>query len=201
MLLVQAYPSFEYRYLRNMLARDETIELHTVLQEADVEHADAGPGGPARVSRAPRRAVRLRRDHPGRRQPGAAERAVLAEPGRFCDQKAKGGALVLLAGPKYMPLAYRDTPLAAADADRPRPAPAVPDPDEPLTEGFVVEPTNWAWPARAMQLGDTPSRDARRSGSTCRRLYWMLEAPDLKPGVRVLAEHPTRWAATGTACR
>ena len=39
-LLVQAYPSFEYRFLRNMLARDETIELNTVLQDADVEYVE-----------------------------------------------------------------------------------------------------------------------------------------------------------------
>ena len=39
-LLVQGYPSFEYRFLRNMLARNETIELHTVLQDADVEYAE-----------------------------------------------------------------------------------------------------------------------------------------------------------------
>ena len=43
-LLVQGYPTFEYRYLRNMLQRDETIQLHTFLQEADAEYAaqDAG---------------------------------------------------------------------------------------------------------------------------------------------------------------
>jgi hypothetical protein len=28
-------------------------------------------------------------------------------------------------------------------------------------------------------------------------LYWLLEVPELKPGVRVLAEHPTRLAADG----
>jgi len=38
-LLVQAYPSFEFRYLRNLLQRDDTIALHSVLQEADLEHA------------------------------------------------------------------------------------------------------------------------------------------------------------------
>ena len=42
-LLAQAYPSYEYRFLRNMLARDETIDLHTVLQEADVEFARQDP--------------------------------------------------------------------------------------------------------------------------------------------------------------
>src|SRR5262249_34000206 len=34
-LLVQAYPSYEFRYLKNMLERDTTIKLDTFLQEAD----------------------------------------------------------------------------------------------------------------------------------------------------------------------
>ena len=33
-LLVQGYPSYEYRYLRNVLSRDKSIELHTLLQDA-----------------------------------------------------------------------------------------------------------------------------------------------------------------------
>ena len=40
MLLVQAYPSFEFRYLKNMLERDSTIQLKTVLQDADLEYAE-----------------------------------------------------------------------------------------------------------------------------------------------------------------
>ena len=57
-LLVQAYPNYEFRYLRNMLERDETIELNTVLQDADPEHAEQDAAGAAGVSGPPRRAVR-----------------------------------------------------------------------------------------------------------------------------------------------
>ena len=39
-LLVQAYPNYEFRYLKNMLERDSTIELKTVLQDADLEYAE-----------------------------------------------------------------------------------------------------------------------------------------------------------------
>ena len=41
-LLVQAYPSFEFRYLKEMLKRDNTIQLRYLLQEADVDftHGD-----------------------------------------------------------------------------------------------------------------------------------------------------------------
>ncbi len=37
-LLVQSLPNFEYRYLKHMLGRDETIELKCVLQEADQDY-------------------------------------------------------------------------------------------------------------------------------------------------------------------
>ena len=37
MLLVDGSPRFEYRFLRNMLGRDKTIELHTLLQDADID--------------------------------------------------------------------------------------------------------------------------------------------------------------------
>ena len=40
---------------------------------------------------------------------GAAALQNLAD---FVGQPAKGGGLVLIAGPAYMPAAYRDTPLA-----------------------------------------------------------------------------------------
>ncbi|MBL9124123.1 MAG: VWA domain-containing protein, partial [Planctomycetaceae bacterium] len=38
-LLVQSYPNYEFRYLKHMLERDSTIELKTLLQEADPEYA------------------------------------------------------------------------------------------------------------------------------------------------------------------
>ena len=58
-LLVQAYPSFEYRFLRNMLARDETIDLqHGPAGRRRGVHR-AGQDVAAAVSRPPRRVVRL----------------------------------------------------------------------------------------------------------------------------------------------
>ena len=83
-LLAQAYPSFEFRYLRNMLARDETIELRTVLQDADIEHSEQDPTA--------LRVFPVRRDELfaydviilGDVNPRPAERRKLAVAGRFC---------------------------------------------------------------------------------------------------------------------
>ena len=194
-LLVQAYPSFEFRFLRNMLARDETIELSTVLQDADVEYAEQ--------DKAALRTFPVRRDELftydviilGDVNPALLSAASLQNLADFVDQPGKGGAMILVAGPKYMPQAYRDTPLARLlpfDVGSLR----YPDPGRPLSEGFIVQPTELGLASPALQLGDTPE-ETRAIWQNLPPLYWMVEAVDWKPGVRVLAEHPTRTMRDG----
>jgi hypothetical protein len=194
-LLVYAYPSFEYRYLRNMLQRDETIALNTVLQDADLEHAEQDASA--------LRAFPLRRDELfaydvvilGDANPTLLGSAALKNLVDFVDQPAKGGALVLVAGPSFMPAAYRNTPLArllpfAADGGR------FPNPADAITESFVVQPTDLGLADPAMQLGNT----REETEAIWRRLApvdWLLPLPPLKPGVRVLAEHPKQTDADG----
>ena len=194
-LLVQAYPSFEFRYLRNMLQRDEMIALHTVLQEADLEHAEQDASA--------LRVFPLRREELfaydvvilGDANPALLSAAALQNLADFVDQPAKGGALVLIAGPAFMPAAYGQTPLGrllpfAAEKVH------APDPAQVLAEGFVVQPTDIGLMSPAMQLGDTPA-DTQEIWRHLAPLYWLLELPRLKPGVRVLAEHPTRLGPDG----
>ena len=205
-LLVQAYPSFEFRYLRNLLQRDETIALHTVLQEADLEHAQQDASA--------LRVFPLRREELfaydvvifGDVNPALLSTAALQNLADFVDQPAKGGALVLIAGPSYMPAAYRETPLArllpfvvgqGAIAQRGSPPLGRGAGGEGvLREGFVVQPTDLGLASPAMQLGDTPE-ETREIWRNLAPLYWLLELPELKPGVRVLAEHPTRVGPDG----
>jgi hypothetical protein len=194
-LLAQAYPSFEYRFLRNMLARDPTIELRTVLQEADAEQAEE--------DKAALPAFPVRRDELfaydviilGDVNPALLGGPTLRNLADFVQQPGKGGALVLLAGPRYMPLAYRDTPLMALlpfDLAGVR----YPATNKPLAEGFVVEPTELGLASPPMQLGDTPEQ-SRTLWRGLAPLYWMVELSDLKPAARVLAEHPSRTGPDG----
>ena len=194
-LLVQAYPSFEYRFLRNMLARDETIELHSLLQDAEMEYAEQ--------DKTALRVFPVRRDDLfaydvvilGDVNPTLLSPTALQNLSDFVDQSGKGGALVLLAGPRFMPQAFRDTPLARL---MPFELGSVryPDPNKPLLEGFVVQPTEMGLACPAMQLGDSPE-ESRAIWQKLPPLYWMVEAADLKPAARVLAEHPTRLAPDG----
>lgn len=194
-LLVQAYPNFEFRYLRNMLRRDETISLSTVLQESDVEHVEQDTSA--------LKAFPLKRSELfgydvvifGDVNPGLLGSAALQNLAEFVEQPEKGGALVVIAGPEYMPSAYGSTPLgrllpfAAETAKRP-------DPSKTLREGFVVQPTDLGLASPSMQLGDTPEETAKIWHELA-PLYWLLEVPRLKQGVRVLAEHPTRVGPDG----
>ncbi|MGD0900431.1 MAG: vWA domain-containing protein, partial [Thermoguttaceae bacterium] len=154
-LLAQACPSFEYRFLRNMLLRDKTIELHTVLQDADVEYAEE--------DKAALRGFPVRRDELfsydvvilGDASPALLGGPILQALADFVDQPGKGGALVLVAGPQFMPRAYRDTPLGAILPFDPATV-RYPDPTKPLVDGFVVQPTELGLASPPMQLGDTP---------------------------------------------
>ena len=188
-LLAQASPGFEFRYLRNVLNRDETIELHTVLQDADPQHAEQD-----------KTALRM---FPERREdlfsydviilgdldPSLLGASAMQNLAAFVDQPGKGGALVLIAGPMYMPMAYRDTPLAKLMPIDPGSV-RLPDPNQPITEGFVLKPTELGLASPAMQLGDSPA-ETQAIWQNLPELYWFADAPDLKPAARVLAEHPT----------
>ncbi len=193
-LLVANAPTFEFRYLANMLRRDPTIELHTLLQQADPNHAEQDASA--------LRAFPASRDELfaydavifGDVDPALLSPASLRNLADFVDQPAQGGELVLIAGPNFMPAAYAQTPLArllpfAAGGER------LPDP-KTLREGFVVQPTDAGLANPAMQLSDVPSEN-HRIWQSLAPLYWLLELPELKPGVRVLAEHPTLPAADG----
>jgi len=194
-LLVQAYPNFEFRYLRNMLQRDATIELNTVLQDADLEYAEQDASA--------LRVFPVRRDDLfsydviifGDVDPALLSASMMQNLVDFVDQPGKGGALVLIAGERYMPSAYRGTPLARLmpiNIDGVRYPPL----DRAITEGFVVRPTELGLASPAMQLGDTPVQ-TRAIWQNLPPLYWMLEVPELKPAARILAEHPDRLGPDG----
>ncbi len=189
-LLVQAYPNYEFRYLRNMLGRDETIELGTVLQDADPQYAEqdasALPVFPVGRDELFSYDVILLGDV----NPALLSDAILQNLADFVDHEGKGGALVLMAGERYMPGAYGNTPLARL---MPVELGSVryPDPNLPITEGFQVRPTELGLSSPPMQLGDTLA-ETRTIWENLPPLYWLLETPDLKPAALVLAEHPTR---------
>ena len=183
-LLAHAYPNYEFRYLKNMLERDGTIEFHTVLQESDPEYATAD-----------KTALRLL---PHRREelfaydvivladvnPGFLSSSVLENVAAFVEDK--GGGVIMIAGPQFNPQAFAGTPLSRLVPIASRETGA-----GPWRDGFQVVPTALGLESPPFQLGDSPN-ETRRIWSELPPLYWFCEATSLRPAARVLAEHPTR---------
>jgi hypothetical protein len=101
----------------------------------------------------------------------------------------------MIAGPEFMPSAFRDTPLARLMPIDPNSVRA-PDPAQVQSEGFQVQPTELGLATAPMQLGDTPA-ETREVWANLPPLYWLMEVPDLKPAARVLAVDPNRLGHDG----
>jgi hypothetical protein len=192
-LLVQSYPSYEFRYLKHLLERDSTVKLRTVLQEADPEYVQLDETALA--------VFPVRREELfdydvlvfGDVNPAFLSATALTNIAAFVEEK--GGGAVFVCGPLYMPLAYRDTPLAELlpiDFDRVAGA----DPGEIINEPFQIQPTEAGLAGATMQLGDTLA-ETTEIWRQLPPLYWRFAAPALKPAARVWAEHPVRATAEG----
>jgi hypothetical protein len=107
----------------------------------------------------------------------------------------KGGGVVFIAGPRYTPLEYRDTPLAdllPIDFH----AGGGPDPGQVVNEPYLLEPTDLGLAGPTMQLGDSPAETVE-IWRKLPPLYWYFEPPALKRAAHVWAEHPVRMLADG----
>lgn len=199
-LYVQAYPSYDFRYLKTLLGRslkrdstDKAIELTTVLQDADLEYAE--------LDETAARVFPVNQDELfaydvlifGDVNPAFLSRAVMENIVAFVEQR--GGGLVVLAGPQHTPLAYRDTPLARLLPVNLETA-SLPPPGAALDRGFVPQPTRLGMASPQMQLADT----LPASLAVWREMpesYWSLTAADLRPGARTLAADPSRIGSAG----
>ncbi len=199
-LFVQEYPSYEFRYLNTLLERGlnrggtaKAIQLTTVLQEADA--------GFVELDKTAQRVFPVSRDQLfaydvvifGDVNPSYLSRPAMENLAAFVQQR--GGGLVLIAGPRHTPLAYRDTPLETLFPIKLDTA-SLPDPQSLIEQSFRPEPTRLGVSSPQLQLADD-SAESLDVWQHLPRLRWLLAAPDLRPATRVLAEHPTRTGPNG----
>jgi hypothetical protein len=197
-LLVQATPSYEFRMLKQMLQRElnrdqpaegKTRGFRTVLQEADLEYVD--------TDKTAERLFPVSRDELfaydvlifGDVNPAMLSPSIMQNIYEFAT--VRGGGVVFIAGPRYTPLAFRDTPLAPLfpmELDTVR----IPDADAVVTESFRPRLTPLGLASPMMQLADTPAENEKLWRERLTPLLWFATVPDLRPGVRVLAEHPSK---------
>ena len=194
MLLVQAYPNYEFRYLKNMLERDSTIQLKTVLQDADLEYAELDQTALARLSGAARGAVRIRRRDLRRRESVVSERQRAGESARL--RGAEGGRRGVHCRAAVHAAGLSQHAAGAAVSDRPERCRRAPARRGARARALSCSRPTWAWRARRCNWATARPRPTR-IWQDLPPLYWLLEAPHVKPAARVLAEHPTRLADDG----
>jgi hypothetical protein len=195
-LLVQERPSYEFRFLKEMLLRERTVRLHYVQQDADVEFVERNRQGD-QVSLP---VFPVRRDDLfaydvvlfGDVNPALLGPDALANLRDFV--RERGGGIIFFAGPEYTPLTYGDTPLAELLPIDPASS-ALPPPDS-LTQEFRVEPTELGLSKPQMQLGDSPA-ETNEVWRTLPAIRWLLDVQTLRQAAQVLADHPKRTTADG----
>ena len=197
-LLVQAGPSYEFRALKSMLERElnrnepkdsKDRGFRTVLQEADPAYVDTDKSAEKVFPVSREELFKYDVLIFGDVNPAFLSPSVMSNIYEFVT--TRGGGLIFISGPRYTPLSFRDTalaPLFPLDLDTLE----VPDVDANITESFRPRLTPLGLSSPPMQIADSPSRNARLWNEQLQPLRWHVTAPDLRPGVRVLAEHPTK---------
>ncbi len=192
-LLVDSEPRYEYRYLKNYLEREETIDLNVVLLSSDPEYSDqdrsALPTFPAAKDELFSYDVVLLGDA----DPGFLSVSQMQNLAEFVTEK--GGGLLFIAGEAFNPLSYRGSPLEnllpieLAEARNPS---AVGSP----TAAFRPELTAEGRTSPIFRFGDDEAQSAQ-IWQALPELLWYIEAPRKKPAALVLAEHPTQTGSDG----
>jgi hypothetical protein len=203
-LLVQGAPSYEYRFLKTMLERELNPNdegqpgrrgFQVVLQDADLQFAETDKS-----------ALKL---FPVTREELFAYDVILfgdANPAYFSQSMLqniadfvteRGGGLAFIAGPRFNPHAYRDTPLAALLPFDPTTI-VVPDANADLTQEVRPRPTPLGLAMASLQLSDSRTQNLNVWANKLPGIYWWVETPHMRPGARVLLEHPSKTSAQGT---
>jgi uncharacterized membrane protein len=193
-LYVEGFPRWDFRYLRNELMRDATIDVSTLLTSADSGFAQDG-------------------DIPVRRFPESASELLAydvvmlgdVDPRQFSDAQLgllaefvskSGGGLAMLAGPRYSPQAYRGTVVEAmlpVAITRVRTVE-----DGPIVEGFRPVLTAVGAASGVFRFFADREVNARFIAEELQPLFWFAREVAAKPGIgEVFAEHPTATSFDG----
>ena len=184
-LLVEGRPRWEYRALKPVLERDDTLQLETYLQAADLDYASedrtALRSFPATNAQFRQYDVIVWGD------------VDLAELDRDAGVRVRdfvrehGGGLLLIAGEEHNPLGYAGTPLEPL-------LPislleAVPF-DVATTPRFRLARTLEGKSRSWLRLADAEAEDELIWNTLPAEIDWLIATPQVKPGASVLATGP-----------
>jgi hypothetical protein len=186
-LIVESEPRYEFRYLKNYLEREETIDLSVVLLSSDPEYSEqdrsALPTFPAAKDELFAYDVVI----VGDADPGFLSHSQMENLAEFVTDK--GGGILFIAGEAFNPLAYRGTPLETIlpiELSEARNPTAVGNAISSYRPELTVEGRS----SPIYHFGETDALSTQ-IWLSLPELYWYFEAPRKKPAALVLAEHPT----------
>lgn len=193
-LLVDSVPRYEFRYLKQLFERDKSTELSTLLQDADLEYSQEDRTA---LEHFPVKKEDLAKFDViifGDLNPAVLGPSVLENLRDFV--REKGGSIVFIAGPKANPVTLNGTPLESVLPFEPADV-RVPAPDAASYESFHPVLTLDGQKGNSLfRLGDGEA-DSLRIWNGLPSLYWFVEIPKTKAGVRVFAEHPLKSGSNG----
>ena len=198
-LYVDGYPRWEFRYLKQELTRDKTVNLSVLLTSADPGFAQGG-------------------DEPIRRFPESMDELLAydvvllgdVDPRQFSDFQLqlvqefvadKGGGFGLIAGPRYSPQAYVGTPieqLLPVDSREVESFAFAGGDGGAITEGYRPVLTPLARRLGMFRFFADRETNQAFVENDLQRLFWFARGVTAKPGVaQVLAVHPEAQNAAG----
>ena len=186
-LYVDSFPRYEFRYLKNLLEREQTVDLKIVLLDSDLEYRQQDL---AALSAFPTSREELFEYDV--LLFGDVSLALLRQ-----DQlenvrdfvKVKGGGFLLIAGPYFAPASYRDSPLEEVlpvellTGDRITGA-------EDARDGFVPRLTPEGRTSPMFRFA-ADEAESLRIWNSLPPVFRYVPVAKAKPGAAVLVEHPT----------
>ncbi len=186
-LYVDAYPRYEYRYLKNALLREETIELSVLLIEADERFVQEGTSPIRRFPKTPEELNRFDVVLFGDVDPLGGW-LTNAQMNMLVDFVANdGGGFGLIAGPRAAPHRFAGTVLEKLIPVRIESSRGV-DHRALLTSGFLPTLTPEGRHSRVFRLA--ADREASQTlFNALPKLYWYARTGGAAPGATILAQH------------
>ncbi len=186
-LYCDGYPRWEYRYLKNEMIRDSTVDISCLLFSADQGFAQEGDKP---ITRFPESMTEM-----------LAFDVVLfgdVDPRQFTDRQLqlindfvakKGGGFGLVAGPKWAPIAYRNTaiePILPVSVSR-----VQPEEGATITEGWRPILTRDGASSTIFRFFERKDLNDNFLKNEIQPLFWYCKNVTVKPGAgEVYAEHP-----------
>lgn len=195
-LYCEGYPRWEYRYVKNEMIRDRTVDIACLLYSADRGFSQEGDPPsekdhwPGPVTRFPESMTEM-----------LAYDVILfgdVDPRQFTDAQLqlisefvarKNGGFGMIAGPKYAPHAYRNTPIEIILPVSLSRTP--PDEGQPITNGWRPVLTKEGQDSTIFRFFEDRATNNRFLTEDIQPLFWYSRGVSAKPNVgEVYAEHP-----------